>query len=190
MLRATFYVVQTTCRSVLHRATKWFQPASWEVLPATCYVARATCSLQHATCSVLSLTCCLLVWYERKFNRGSSTTGLENHGHCKGTRVYITSQRALNYFQRSRLSRRLMIWLLPHPLPLSLCAFFLSLPVCNLSSLTAGKGGGVWEEPNHATAKKAGSSINHLIYKINSQVLLIERKELAFMNIFKVLFCH
>jgi hypothetical protein len=60
--------------------------------------------------------------------------------------------------KRTRLSRRRIIWLLPHspPLsPVSKLSLFLSLPVCRRASLPTGGVGVVWgEEPNHTTARK------------------------------------
>jgi hypothetical protein len=49
------------------------------------------------------------------------------------------------------LARR-MIWVLPHPLPLSpvsKLSLFLSLPVCRMSSLLTGEGGGEEEVNPH-----------------------------------------
>ncbi len=61
-----------------------------------------------------------------------------------------------NDSQRSRLSRRHMIWLLfhftPPPLPSASLSLFLSLPVCRRSSLLTGQG--MDEEPNHMTAQR------------------------------------
>jgi hypothetical protein len=55
-------------------------------------------------------------------------------------------QRVLYDFERTRLSRRRMIWLLPHQLhpPASILSLFLSLPVCRRSSLLTGEGGRGW----------------------------------------------
>jgi hypothetical protein len=54
-----------------------------------------------------------------------------------------TVQRVLNDLQKTRISRRLMVWLLFHPLPLRLVNLYLffSLPVCRWSSLPSGEEG-------------------------------------------------
>ncbi len=66
------------------------------------------------------------------------------------------SSESLNELLRARLSRRCMIWLLPHLLPSPL-SLFLSLAVsCRSTLLTRGEREWVEEEPNHAVARKPG----------------------------------
>ncbi len=70
---------------------------------------------------------------------------------CKCLSKLYPAQRELNDLQITRLSRRRMIWLLPH----HLSRLFLSLLVrCWLSLLT---GQGMGEEQNHTTARKPGA---------------------------------
>ncbi len=59
---------------------------------------------------------------------------------------------SIDDFQKTRLSRRRMIWLLLHPSPVA-------------GQLPDGRGGGRgWrEEPNNTDGETAWSSINHLI---------------------------
>ncbi len=45
-----------------------------------------------------------------------------------------------------------IVWSSLPPLP----SLFLRLPVCRLSSIATEEGVGVWEEPNHTTARKPG----------------------------------
>ncbi len=78
-------------------------------------------------------------------------------------------QRVLNDLWRTRLSRRRMIWLLPHPLPhplpppISKFSIFLSLPLYRRSSLLTEGGGGNGQGKGAKSydGGKACSSINH-----------------------------
>jgi hypothetical protein len=77
-----------------------------------------------------------------------------------GDTVY---QRKLNDLQRTRLSRRRIIWLLPHPSHREqVVSLFHNLPMCRRSSLLTGEDGG--GEKSYE-GKKALSSINHSILR-------------------------
>ncbi len=71
-------------------------------------------------------------------------------------------QRVVDGLQRTMLSRRRMIWILPLPLPptpspVSKLSLFFSVFLCVAPvELTIGRGGGKGKEPNHTTARKPG----------------------------------
>jgi hypothetical protein len=63
------------------------------------------------------------------------------------------TQKVLNDLERTRLSRRNMNWLHPHPSPQHVVSLSRSLRIGN--ELANGGGVGVGEEPNHTRGEKA-----------------------------------
>jgi hypothetical protein len=76
--------------------------------------------------------------------------------------MYNIIQRVLNDLERIRISRRRMIWLLPHTLSRQQVVSLSRSSCVSSVEFTDGRGGSRGgEEPNQETARKPWSSINH-----------------------------